>query len=543
MPLQRSVDAARRAGTNHCAHTLLSAKASPYRSFVRHSPFRSKSSLCRRQQRLKLQARLEVLAQTPFDLTADSLLRVHVLQSAADRHLLLVIMHHIVSDGWSLGILVRELAELYAGNCAGTPVMLRDLPVQYPDYAVWQRGWLTGKELQRQLSYWKHSLDGAPALLQLPTDHPRPAVQTFRGAHINRTLPPQLGEQLRTLSEAEDATLFMTLLTAFSTLLKCYSGNDDIVIGTPIAGRTRSEIEGLIGFFVNTLAMRTDLSGDPNFVNALSRVRRAALDAYAHQELPFEKLVEELQPERDTSHPPIFQVLFVLQENLAEQISFHGLTVKPLDFELGSAKFDLSMFMVEFPEGLTASIEYNTDLFDAATIERMLTHFETLLGGIVAQPDVPISQLPLMDHAERQHVLQDFNASALPVRTAARTRTGRTAGQRNTRCRRTADGRRNTELRRAERPRQPPRPRTCRSTAPVPVQLVGISCERSIEMAVSVLAVLKSGAAYVPIDPNYPAERVGYMLEDSKAPVLLTQSALVDRVARDGRRRGLRRYL
>ena len=475
----------------------------------------------------EVQARLEALAQTPFDLTTDSLLRVHVLQSAPDRHLLLVIMHHIVSDGWSLGILVRELAELYAGNCAGTPVMLRDLPVQYPDYAVWQRGWLTGKELQRQLSYWKHSLDGAPALLQLPTDHPRPAVQTFRGAHINRTLPPQLGEQLRTLSEAEDATLFMTLLTAFSTLLKCYSGNDDIVIGTPIAGRTRSEIEGLIGFFVNTLAMRTDLAGDPNFVNALSRVRRAALDAYAHQELPFEKLVEELQPERDTSHPPIFQVLFVLQENLAEQISFHGLTVKPLDFELGSAKFDLSMFMVEFPEGLTASIEYNTDLFDRSTIERMLDHFETLLGGIVARPDAPLSQLPLMDNAERQHVLQDFNASALPVeQLRVHELVERQVNATPAAVALLMDG---VTLSYAELNARANRlARALQKHGAGPGQLVGISCERSPEMAVSVLAVLKAGAAYVPIDPNYPAERVGYMLEDARAPVLLTQSTLSD---------------
>jgi len=473
----------------------------------------------------ELQARLEELAQTPFDLEKDALVRVHVLQSSETRHLLLLVMHHIVSDGWSLGILVRELAALYAGYCEDRTVELPMLPVQYPDFAIWQRGWLAGDELKRQLGYWEHYLSGAPALLQLPTDYPRPAIQTFNGAHINRTLPKELGAQLRELSEAEDATLFMTLLTAFSTLLNNYSGSDDIVVGTPIAGRTRSEIEGLIGFFVNTLAMRINLAGDPAFVDALSRVRRAALDAYAHQELPFEKLVEELQPDRDTSHPPIFQVLFVLQENLSDHIEFHGTEVTPLDFELGSAKFDLSMFMVEFPEGLTASIEYNTDLFAPATIERMLDHFETLLSAIVANPASQVSQLPLMDASERQHVLTDCNDTAMAVATISVHGLVGLQTQATPNAIAVVMGEKALTYKElnglANR-----LARHLQAHGAGPGTLVGISCERSVEMAIAVLAVLKSGSAYVPIDPNYPADRISYMLDDSQAPVLLTQSAL-----------------
>ena len=476
----------------------------------------------------EVQVRLEELAQTPFNLSRDALLRVHVLQSGKDRQILLLVMHHIVSDGWSLGILARELAALYAGHCGGMAAELPDLPdlpIQYADFAIWQRGWLAGEELRRQLSYWEEQLDDAPALLALPTDRPRQSVQTFNGAHINLTLSRELGDRIRELAGAEDATLFMTLLAAFNTLLARYTGTDDIVVGTPIAGRNRTEIEGLVGFFVNTLAMRTDMSGDPDFIEVLRRVRRTALGAYAHQEIPFEKLVEELQPDRDTSHPPLFQVLFVLQENLSDHIAFHELEVTPLDFELGSSKFDLSLFMVEFPEGLTASIEYNTDLFDAATIERLLQHFETLLRAIIANPAQPITQLPLLTSAERKLVIRDFNATHLATQTIS------VHGLVEQQAERTPDspalcfGEASLTYRELNE-RANRLARHLAANGAVPGTLVGICAGRGIDTAVSVLAVLKSGTAYVPIDPNYPGERVQYMLEDSQAPVLITESGL-----------------
>ncbi|MCP4927635.1 MAG: amino acid adenylation domain-containing protein [Gammaproteobacteria bacterium] len=474
----------------------------------------------------EVQQHLEELAQTPFNLSCDALVRVHLLQSDTSNHRLLLVMHHIVSDGWSLGILARELAALYAQHCGGETAALKNLPVQYADYAVWQRCWLAGEELQRQLSYWGEQLDNAPALLQIPTDHPRQPTQTFNGAHINRTFTPELGEQLRDLAAAEDCTLFMALLAAFNVLLQRYTNSDDIVIGTPIAGRTRTEIEGLIGFFVNTLAIRTDLSGEPRFVDVMQRVKRTAMDAYGHQDLPFEKLVEELQPDRDTSHPPIFQVLFVVQENLSEQIAFHNMDVTPLDFELGSAKFDLSLFMVEFPEGLTASFEYNTDLFDAATIERMLDQLETLLKGITNDAEKPITELPLLHESEREHVLNDFNTTQvsmqdISVHSLVEAQATKTPVE-------SAISFGSEELSYAELNTRANRlARHLYEKGAGPGSLVGICANRSLNTAVAVLATLKAGAAYVPIDPKYPSDRVAYMLEDSRAPVLLTHSDIV----------------
>jgi len=472
-----------------------------------------------------LQARLEQLVQTPFSLAQDALVRVHMLRSDDSHNILLLLMHHIVSDGWSLGILAREIAALYAGYCTDEPVALADLPIQYADYAVWQRGWLAGEELQRQLEYWDTQLDGAPALLQLPTDRPRQAVQTFNGAHINRTYSVELGERLRQLAGAEDCTLFMLLLAAYNVLLARYTGDDDMVVGTPIAGRTRSEIEGLIGFFVNTLALRIDLAEDPDFVTVLQRAKQTALAAYAHQELPFEKLVEELQPDRDTSHPPVFQTLFVLQENLSDDIAFHGTSVTPLDFELGSAKFDLSLFMVEFDDGLTASFEYNTDLFDAATIERMLTHLGTLLEAIADNPARAISELPLLDSAEHAAAVTRFLPPATELPQAlVHELVERQAADHGATCALESG---DTRLTYSELNARANRlARTLQETGAAPGTLVGILANRGIDQAVSVLATLKTGAAYVPIDPNYPADRIAYMLEDSHAPVVVTETAL-----------------
>ena len=291
----------------------------------------------------------------------------------------------------------------------GHPSPLVDLPIQYADFAVWQREWLQGEVLERQLSYWKKQLEGIPAVLNLPTDHPRPAVQSFRGKTQSIELSKELTEGLKALSRKEGVTLFMTLLAAFQTLLYRYTGQEDVVVGSPIANRNRSEIEGLIGFFVNTLVLRSNFSGNPTFKELLAQVREMALGAYAHQDLPFEKLVEELQPERSLSHSPLFQVMFVLQNAPSTAAKFEGLSASPVPIGAETAKFDLTLSMSETEEGLRGSLQYNTDLFDDATIARMSGHLQTLLEGIVANPDQRISQLPILTQAEEHQLLLEWN--------------------------------------------------------------------------------------------------------------------------------------
>ncbi|MGH8718631.1 MAG: condensation domain-containing protein, partial [Burkholderiales bacterium] len=291
-------------------------------------------------------------AQAGFDLTKAPLLRVRLLRLAAEKHVLLTAIHHIVSDGWSIGIFFKELSELYSAYSRGMPTSLAELAIQYADYAVWQRQWLQDKELDKQRTYWKRQLAAGPALLELPTDRPRPALQSFKGARQTRMMRKRLGDGLKTLSQREGATLFMTLLAAFQILLSRYSRSSDVLVGSPIAGRMRAETEDLIGFFVNTLVLRTDLSGNPSFRELLSRVREVALAAYAHQDLPFEKLVEELNPERSLSHSPLFQAMFVLQNTGPRELHLPGITVSRLEFERTSTKFDLSLYAFETGEGL-----------------------------------------------------------------------------------------------------------------------------------------------------------------------------------------------
>ena len=338
-----------------------------------------------REARVRELARDEALR--PFDLVHGPLLRTTLLRLAPDEHVLLLVLHHIISDGWSMGVLVREVAQLYAAFASGRPPALPPLPVQYVDFALWHRSWLQGEVLEAQLGYWKQRFAGQLPILDLPTDHPRPPVQTFRGAQHFFSLPPALSEALGAYSRQQGATLFMTLLAAFQALLHRYSGQEDIIVGSPIAGRNRSELEGLIGFFVNTLALRTDLGGTPSFQTLLARVREVTLGAYAHQDLPFEKLVEELHPERDLSRPPLFQVMFALQNVPLSVPSMAGLTLTSLDLEGGVAMFDLSLFMQETPRGLRGRLEYNTDLFEAATVVRLAEHFQTLLTGAIARPE------------------------------------------------------------------------------------------------------------------------------------------------------------
>ena len=467
-------------------------------------------------------------AGRPFDLSQDLMLRATLLRLGPEEHILLIVMHHIASDGWSMGILSRELSLFYEGFSKRETPLLPELPIQYVDFAYWQQGWLQGGVLEQQLSYWKEQLGGGSSLLELPTDRPRPAIQTYRGARQHLVLSKTLSESLNSLSRREGVTLFMTLLSAFVTLLYRYSGQEDIVVGSPIAGRTRVEIEDLIGFFVNTLVLRTDLSGNPSFRELLGRVRETALAANAHQDLPFEKLVEELQPERDLSMSPLFQVMFTLQNAPGEVLELPGLTLSPLEMDNETAKFDLTLSMIEGEGGLRGSIEYNTDLFEEATIERMLGHYETLLEGIVADPEQQLSHLPLLTEGERHQLLVEWNDTRRdypkdkPIHQLFEAQVERTPEavavvfddqeltyrELNDRANRLAH-----HLRRLGVGSE---------------TLVGIYVERSLEMVVGLLGILKAGGAYLPLDPSYPQERLAFMLEDTKALVLLTQQRLVE---------------
>ncbi|MFP2903105.1 condensation domain-containing protein, partial [Corallococcus sp. 4LFB] len=320
-----------------------------------------------------------------FDLSQGPLFRATLLRLSETEHVLVLVMHHIVSDGWSMDVLVREVAALYGAYVEGRESPLPELPVQYADYAAWQRGWLQGEVLEGQLAWWRQQLEGAPHALELPTDRPRPAVQRFHGANASLLLPKALGEALSTLGRQEGATSFMVLLAAWQVLLARYSGQQDVSVGTSIAGRNRTELEGLIGFFVNTLVMRTKLEGSASFRQVLRQVKETTLGAYAHQEVPFEKLVEELKPERDLSRSPLFQVSFLLRNTptqAREARPSEGLTLRAVETDAATAKFDLTMAMAETGQGLAATLEYNTDLYDAKTAERMLSHFGMLLEGI-----------------------------------------------------------------------------------------------------------------------------------------------------------------
>ena len=437
-------------------------------------------------------------------------------------------MHHIVSDAWSLGVLIREVTTLYAAFSQGQPSPLVELPLQYADFADWQRGWMSGDVLKRELQYWKERLAGVPPVLALPLDRPRPAVKSFRGAAHSFFLAAELTERLRRLSHEQGVTPFMTLLAVWQVLLSRYCGQEDIVVGTPIAGRNRSETEPLIGFFVNTLALRTDLSGEPTFKEILKRVREVALGAYAHQDVPFEKLVEELAPERSLSHTPLFQIAFALQNAPVGTLELPGLELSRLDVGAEVEKFDLTLSMTEGAHRIGGTLGYDTELFDPATIERMAGHFERLLEGIVSAPEQRPAMLPILTPAEWGqlstewndtekdyaadecvHELFDAQAALRPASLALACGGARlTYGELNEQANRLA--------------------RHLRSAGVGAEDLVCILMERSAEMLVAVLAALKAGAAYVPLDPSYPQERLSFMLDDTGAKVLLTQERLLE---------------
>ncbi|KAA3661228.1 MAG: amino acid adenylation domain-containing protein, partial [Chloroflexi bacterium] len=469
---------------------------------------------------------IEDEVKRPFNLATGPLIRANLLQLADNDHIALLTMHHIISDGWSLGVLIQEIAILYTAYTAGEPSPLPELPVQYADFAHWQRTQLQGETLNEQLDYWRQQLQHAPPILDLPTDHPRPAVQTASGATEIFELPANLGQSLTELSQQEGVTLFMTLLAAFQTLLYRYTGQTDISVGTPIANRTRAEIEGLIGFFVNTLVLRADLSDTPDFNELLSRVREVALGAYAHQDVPFEMLVETVQPKRNMSHTPLFQVMFVLDNAPLGAMDLPGLKMESLAADTGAATFDLTLTMRESADGLMGTIEYNTDLFNQETIQRMVGHYHTLLDGIVADPERPISELPLLTPAEQQQMLVDWNDTATPypdnttihalIEQHAVERPDVTAVSLNT-----------TTLSYAElNGRANQLAHHLIETGVTSGDIIGIATHRTPEMIVGILATLKAGAAYLPLDPSYPPERLAFMIEDAQPKAILSQEAV-----------------
>ena len=346
-------------------------------------------------------------ARRPFDLQRLPLLRTKLLRLSATEHVFVLTVHHIIFDGWSLTIFFRELAMVYECLRAGKPVELPDPSIQFADFAVWQQERL--KSLEGELAWWKKQLNGSLPTLELPTDRSRPPVQAYRGAVESLALPAALRGALQSLSQREGATLFMTLLAAFQTLLFRYTGQEDILVGSPVAGRDLTETEELIGLFINTVVLRGDLSGNPPFREFLGRVREMAVDAYANEAVPFEKLVEELQPERSLSHPPLFQVMFALEQAPLENLNWPGLKLTQLALDSGTSKFDLTLYVVESTAGLMARMEYNTDLFDAATLHRMLVHFQSLLEGIVAAPGQRLSDLPLLTETERHQLFVECN--------------------------------------------------------------------------------------------------------------------------------------
>jgi amino acid adenylation domain-containing protein/FkbM family methyltransferase len=466
-------------------------------------------------------------AQRPFDLARGPLVRAGLVRLGPETHILLLTMHHIVADDWSLGVLLRELSALYTAHSRGERASLPPLPIQYADFAVWQQQRLESEVLGQQLAYWQQQLADLPALLELPTDHPRPPRQSFRGAHRTFTLPPALSKALSALSQREGVTLFMTLLAVFQLLLARYTGQTDIVVGSPIAGRLRAETEGLIGFFVNTLVLRGNLSGNPTFRELLGRVRQVALGAYDHQEVPFEKLVEVLAPERDLSHSPLFQVALALQRRVSDDLRLDDLQIEPVEVERPTSKFDLMLTLAESPAGIQGLVEYSSDLFEDQTISRMLGHWQTLLAAVVADPDRRIAELPLLTTAEATQILHTWNqtrrdyAPQPSIQQRFEAQVARdpatlalvyedqplSYGELNRRA--------NQLAHRLQR------------LGVGPEVVVGLCLERSVELIVGLLAILKAGGAYLPLDPSFPSERLAFMLADSAAPVLLTQAALV----------------
>ena len=473
-------------------------------------------------------------AGRPFDLTSGPLIRAFLVKMAEDDHILIMNTHHIASDRWSAIVLMGELSALYQAFLANKPSPLPELAIQYADWAVWQRDFLTGEQLERQLAYWKHQMEGAPPVIELPTDRPRPAVQTFRGANLSVTVPAATLTRLQEFSRGEDVTVFMTLLAAFSVLLHRYTQQEDIVVGSPIAGRNHSETEKLIGFFVNTLVLRASLAGNPTFRKLLDRVRETAIGAYAHQDIPFEKLVEELKPERDTSRNPLFQVMLILQNVPGDGWKLADTVASPYPVSSETAKFDLTLIAVESPDGLRTTLKYNTDLFDEATIQRMLEHWQVLLEAVVENPELTCSEAPILTARERRQMLVEWNATAagFPRESCLHELIEQQVERTPEAVACCFAGEQYTYRELNQRANQVAHELRARGASPG--QRVAILVERSLAMLVGLIGIQKSGAAYVPLDPAYPAERIRQVLESAQPALVLTEEALLDRLPARG---------
>ncbi|MBL0696563.1 non-ribosomal peptide synthase/polyketide synthase, partial [Comamonas sp. JC664] len=492
------------------------------------------SSLSASEQDAETRRLVSEEAQRPFNLAEGPLLRARLFRLAPERHVLVLTLHHIVSDGWSMGVLIRELGALYLSLTQGTPSPLAPLPIQYADFAAWQRGWLHGPVLQAQLDFWRHQLTGAPPVLELPTDRVRPAVQTYRGASLPFSIPQSLAARVNALAQRHGATPFMVLLASWQLLLSRYSGQDDISVGSPIAGRTRSELEGLIGFFVNTLVLRARIDSGASFLQLLAQVKQTTLGAYEHQDVPFEKLVEELRPQRSLSHTPLFQVMFSLQNTPQEALDLPRLALRPFALDSGVSKFDLSLSLTEGNGALEGVIDYSSDLFDAATVQRMAAHFQALLETIIANPERTVSSLSFLSGSERQQLLSAWNDThqafawdgCLHERfeaQAARTPDALAVLSEETPLSFSALNQRANQW-----------AGLLRQRGVRPEVRVALCFERSADMLVALLAVLKAGGSYLPIDPAYPAQRIGFMLQDAQPLLVLSQPHLVEALSSHG---------
>ncbi len=467
-------------------------------------------------------------AHTPFELERGPLLRAWLLRLEAHEHVLQLSMHHIVSDGWSMDVLVRELAALYAAFSVGGPSPLPELPVQYADYAVWQRAWLRGEVLDAQLSWWRKQLEDAPTALELPTDFQRPAAQSFRGATAPVQLSRPLSDALGAFCQQEGVTPFMALLAAWQLLLSRYSGQDDVLVGSPIAGRRVAEVEGLIGCFVNTLVLRARVDPRDGFRQLLAQVRQRTLGAFEHQDVPFEKLVEELQPHRDLSRSPLFQVSFTLQNVGSTRLSLPGLTFQPVETEGRVARFDLALILGDTPQGLGGTLEYSTDLFEASTAARLVTHFQTLLEAALASPDARLGSLSLLSEAERRQVLVDWNATGAEYPRDAAVHQLFSAQAARTPDSIAVEATEGALTYRQLDERSNQLAWHLRTLGVTPGTRVALCLERGLELPVGLLGILKAGAAFVPLDPASPAERLDFMLSQTGVSVLVTQQQLAD---------------
>ncbi|WP_372439659.1 pyoverdine non-ribosomal peptide synthetase PvdD, partial [Pseudomonas aeruginosa] len=479
--------------------------------------------------------RIQAIVVQPFDLERGPLLRVNLLQLAEDDHVLVLVQHHIVSDGWSMQVMVEELVQLYAAYSQGLDVVLPALPIQYADYALWQRSWMEAGEKERQLAYWTGLLGGEQPVLELPFDRPRPARQSHRGAQLGFELSRELVEAVRALAQREGASSFMLLLASFQALLYRYSGQADIRVGVPIANRNRVETERLIGFFVNTQVLKADLDGRMGFDELLAQARQRALEAQAHQDLPFEQLVEALQPERNASHNPLFQVLFNHQSEIRSvtpEVQLEDLRLEGLAWDGQTAQFDLTLDIQEDENGIWASFDYATDLFDASTVERLAGHWRNLLRGIVANPRQRLGELPLLDAPERRQTLSEWNPAQreCAVQGTLQQRFEEQARQRPQAVALILDEQR---LSYGELNARANRLAHCLIARGVGADVpVGLALERSLDMLVGLLAILKAGGAYLPLDPAAPEERLAHILDDSGVRLLLTQGHLLERLPR-----------